>query len=72
MLLKDLPEKLQDFAIAMMVECDFDTDENPELRDDIRLDEMFVFAYCVELDEWIAINYHNNLEPMYTKYPELR
>ena len=72
MLLKDLPEKLQDFAIAMMVECDFDTDENPELREDIRLGEMFAFADTDEIYEWVSINYHNNLEPMYTKYPELR
>ena len=70
MLLKDLPEKLQDFAILRMVEDQYLC--KCKLREDIRLGEMFAFADTDEIYEWVSINYHNNLEPMYTKYPELR
>lgn len=69
MLLRDLPQKLQDFAILRMVE-----DKHPikKIHKDIRVGGMFYFYETPECYEWEQLFYHHNLEPMYTKYPELK
>ena len=72
MLLKDLPEKLQDFAILRMVEYNLDYEEKVKIHKDIEIVTMFLFYNTEEYNEWCSIHYENNLEPMYTKYPELR
>lgn len=68
MLLKDLPEKLQDFAILRMVEENIKTN----IEEEDHVSDLFIFLFTDECEEWIQLNWRHNLEPMYTKYPELR
>lgn len=68
MKLSELPQPLQELAIKRMKEQDPSVGAAPYDC----VDSMFVFADTPEQDEWEAIQYHKNLEPMYAKYPELR
>ena len=72
MLLKDLPKKLQDFAILRMVEHYTYIKRKKKIIETTTVSSTFTFVITDECEEWEALFFEHNLEPMYTKYPELR